>query len=389
MKIKPRIIFWGLVLCALVCHVTACNLDMEIHGDVITYAGLSGTPGNNDANVITGSASDARFNRPQAMAVYGQFLFVGDSGNNSVRMIHIAGDTPGHIETLITGLQGDIRGLAVNSQHIVVSDHHAHQIKIYARSGGSPIAVYGSGQAGFRDGPGDNAMFNYPSGVALNAEGIIFIADTANSRLRRIDSQGNVSTVAGSAGGFADGQGTGVRFEQPVGLVIDGDGNFIIADTWNHFIRMIDTGGNSGTYASYRGSWGFQDGESGLAKMGTPQSLFLDDATGDIYFTDGAIPAIRKITPGRLVEPPRRPGEEIATGSERIVNRFIMTIAGFKGFSSAHTSYAGHGYRDGSNIEARFNNPFGVAAIVSRGNTYVFVADTDNHVIRRIARNNY
>ena len=103
--------------------------------------------------------------------------------------------------------------------------------------------VAGSGEAGFGDGQGAQAHFNEPASVAVDGDGNIIVADIFNHRIRKISPDGNVSTLAGSGeAGFGDGQGAQAHFCSPGGVAVDGDGNIIVADMNNHRIRKIDAG---------------------------------------------------------------------------------------------------------------------------------------------------
>ena len=390
-----RLLVWG--LCIIIMAPGACTIDAEVFGTVTTYAGLAGTSGH-----IDGPLAEARFNRPEAMAFdYWDNLLVGDSGNKSIRRIILTGTDAGTVETLWPrpgqgdlAIQGDIRGLAIDSQrNILFTDHHAHQVFLLETdSNGRPtgnVTTFGSGTLGYRDGPAEAAMFNYPQGISVDSlTDVIYVADTYNNRVRRIDRMGNVTTFAGSTKDYAEGQGVAAKFKEIVDVAVYRSGetvSIIVSDTWNHCIRVLDSEGNSGMYAAYQGSWGHKDGGSALAKVGTPQFLFLD-AGGSLYFTDGTIPAIRKVTPGHTVSPQPTPGQPgKVTGPDKIAGRFVSTVAGFQGFSSQNNFFIGHGYQDGNNLEARFDTPRGIAVRTQRNVTHVYVADVNNHVIRRIA----
>src|SRR5690606_2803076 len=99
----------------------------------------------------------------------------------------------------------------------------------------------GSGTSGSADGPGDTASFNAPGGVALDGDGNVYVADTGNNLLRRITRAGVVSTLAGQAGatGAQNGIGSAARFKQPYGVVVDADGIVYVADTFNNLIRKV------------------------------------------------------------------------------------------------------------------------------------------------------
>ena len=177
----------GAELRDLIAHVVAAR--------TATLAGRSGEPGSDDGNGET-----ARFKDPRGIAAFESALFVADTGNNFIRQI----DLP-------TGVVTGVAGSAMN---------------------------FGSA-----DGSAGSARFNHPEGVAV-CDADLYIADTANSTIRRIDLRtGTVSTAAGAAGfmGTADGIGNAARFNRPCGLT--SDGSFLyIADTGNHTIRRMALG---------------------------------------------------------------------------------------------------------------------------------------------------
>ena len=134
----------------------------------------------------------------------------------------------------------------------------------------------GSGSAGFVDGTGAAAQFDCPFGVAVDGEGSIIIADQCNHRVRKITPDGTVSTLAGSRrAGLADGAGAAAQFNFPSGVAVDGEGNIIIADFGNHRVRKITTDGTVSTLAG-SGSRGFADGAGAAAQFNGPEGVAVD-----------------------------------------------------------------------------------------------------------------
>ena len=129
-------------------------------------------------------------------------------------------------------------GIAMDgSGQVYVADSGNHQIlKISPQ--GEVISLAG-GEAGFQDGAGSVARFDNPTGVAVDSEGNVYVADLGNHRIRKIDSGGNVTTLAGSELGFGDGIGRLATFNSPSGVAIDVDGVIYVADTQNHRIRKM------------------------------------------------------------------------------------------------------------------------------------------------------
>ena len=98
----------------------------------------------------------------------------------------------------------------------------------------------GTDSEGFADGTGTAAQFNHPLGVAVDSEGNIYVADYGNHRIRKITPAGVVSTLAGSSAGHADGIGNTAQFNYPTGVAVDSSGNVYVADANNHLIRKIE-----------------------------------------------------------------------------------------------------------------------------------------------------
>jgi serine/threonine protein kinase/streptogramin lyase len=205
---------------------------------------------------------------------------------------------------------------------------------------------------GTADGSAAEALFWAPFGLAADGQGNVFVADTANDTIRRISPDGTASTFAGQPGrpGNADGAGAKAGFRNPWGLVADTNGNLYVADLSNDTIRKITSSGKVTTLAGRAGRTGAQDGAASAARFNAPAALALD-ATGNLYVADSANDCIRKISPRGQV----------------------TTVAGLASQS---------GSADGVGPAARFNNPEGLA-VDPQGN--LFVADTDNDTIRRIA----
>src|SRR5215813_8334598 len=118
----------------------------------------------------------------------------------------------------------------------------------------------GNGQEAFADGPGLQAAFNTPSGLAIDASGNLYVADTGNNRIRKITAQGMVSTIAGDGtAGYADGPASQAKFDGPVGVAVDQAGDVFVADSYNDRVRMISPNGQVTTVAGAKGP-GYADG---------------------------------------------------------------------------------------------------------------------------------
>src|SRR5262249_26562332 len=142
---------------------------------------------------------------------------------------------------------------ADSSGNLYIADAQNSTIRKITLTGIVSIMAGSPGVFGSADGSGTNALFASPQGVAVDASGNIFVADTGNSTIRKVTSGGLVTTVAGAAGnpGNADGTGTNAQFYGPTGIGLDGANNIYVADTWNHTIRKIASGGVVTTLAGW------------------------------------------------------------------------------------------------------------------------------------------
>jgi sugar lactone lactonase YvrE len=209
--------------------------------------------------------------------------------------------------------------------------------------------IAGDGQIGFREGAGNTAEFSNPASVAVDGAGNIFVADVFNQRIRKIGTDGQVSTWAGDGTkAFKEGQGTAAEFNNPYGVAATADGVVYVADAGNNRIRKITAAGNVSTLAG-DGFQGFKEGAAGQAEFKIPQGVAVD-ANGNVYVADTYNSAIRKITPA---------GD-------------VSTLAGNGMF----------GFQDGTGAGAQFNNPLGLVVDAAG---YVFVADNTNHSVRKIS----
>ena len=259
---------------------------------------------------------------------------------------------------------------------------------------------------GSTNGTGSGARFDFPDGVAVDSSGNVYVADSGNDTIRKITPSGLVSTLAGLAGssGSADGTGGAARFSLPTGVAVDSAGNVYVADDGNNTIRKITLARVVSTLAGLPGSLGSTDGTGSAARFGFPVSVAVD-RTGNVYVTDSSNHTIRKITPSRVVSTfaglagsagnadgigsaarfnnPSAVAVDSA-GNVYVADRGNNTIRKITP-SSVVTTFAGlggsSGTADGIGSAARFTEPQGVA-VDGAGNVYV--ADTDNHTIRKI-----
>lgn len=190
----------------------------------------------------------------------------------------------------------DPYGLAVATDgSIWVSDAGANNRIRRIGPEGQVTSVIGRGDEAWRDGPALQAGLHTPGGLAFDAEQRLLIADTGNQRIRRLERDGQLRTLAGDGQpGWRDGPAERARFDGPMALVADRGGRVYVADTYNHRIRVIDAQGQVRTLAG-GAQPGDRDGIGELARFDSPLALALDEAAGLLYVADARNDAIRRI----------------------------------------------------------------------------------------------
>ncbi|MFY9607595.1 MAG: NHL repeat-containing protein [Blastocatellia bacterium] len=290
-------------------------------------------------------------------------------------------------------------GIAVdkNGNVIVADAGDSNRLRRISQDGN--VKTIAGSEEGFRDGDALRAQFNTPSGIAIDRKGNIIIADTVNNRIRKLSADGRtVSTIAGSGKvGFKDGPGGEAWFDGPMGVAVDKRGNIFVADAYNDCIRKISDYGEVTTVAG-GGSPGYADGAAASALFDTPSGVFADKE-GNIYVADTGNDAIRKITPEHYVStiaggPDAERGENQVDLSQPV--GLAVTHDGFVFISDqgrgrivrltpgGHASVyvgKGTGFADGAGYQARFNGPGGIA-IDREGNLYI--ADSANYLVREV-----
>ena len=162
--------------------------------------------------------------------------------------------------------------------------------------GGSARRSGLAGVSGSVDATGTASRFNRPSGLAVDRAGNVYVADTGNNTVRKVTPSGAVTTLAGLAGVSGHDDGAGALFSGPTGLALDSDANLYVADTGNSTIRKISPTGVVTTVAGLTGIAGLKNGVGGEVFFNQPEALALD-ASGNLYVADIGNAAIRKITP--------------------------------------------------------------------------------------------
>jgi hypothetical protein len=330
------------------------------------------TAGNGAAGYTgdSGSATSATLNLPQGIALDAAGnLFIADTANNCIRKI-----SSGIITTVAgtgtAGYTGDgaaatsatltlPQGIAVDTAgNLFIADTGNHCIRKVDASTGVITTVAGTGTAGYSGdgGAATAAQLNSPQSIAVDASGNIYFTDTANNRVRKVDvTWGTITTVAGT--GVADyggdnGQATAAMLNYPAGIAVDTVGNLYIADTANNRVRMLDTStgiittvaGNG--VATYLGD----NGQATAASLNGPTGLAVD-ASGNLYISDVGNQRVRKVTSAGV----------------------IVTVTG--------TGTATYSTGNNLAIGAACDGPAGLA-VNSSG--YLYFADTNNYRVRRV-----
>jgi len=298
------------------------------------------------------------------------------------------------------------RGVAIDgSGNVYVADHSSHKIRKITPAG--VVSTFaGSGAVGSADGIGTAASFNYPSGVALDASGNIYVADRNNHKIRKITPAGLVSSLAGSGFvGNSDGTGISASFSSPWGVAIDGLGNVYVADAFNYKIRKITPAGTVSTLAG-SGARGSTDGAGATASFDYPIGVAVD-ASGNVYVADHINFKIRKITPAGVVSTFAGSGTYGSVDGTGTTASFVYPLGlALDGFGNLYvgdllnqkirkitpvgvvSTLAGigtDGSVDGAGTVASFKEPSGVAV---DGSGNVYVGDYGNNKIRKITVSN-
>jgi kumamolisin len=281
------------------------------NGTVSTFAGsTSGRSG--DTN---GNSTSARFDGVNAVAFdSGGNLYAADSGNNLIRKIlpngnvsTVAGlaETSGNTNGVGTAAEFNFpEGITVDSTgNIFVADTFNHLIRKITFSNGNYTVTTLAGQAGvagFTDGNGTAATFNFPSAIAVDASGNLYVADTQNHAIRKVTQAGVVTTLAGghhpALAGVVDGTGAFASFNFPSGIAVDASGNIYVADTDNNTIRKVTPAGVVSTLIGQIGVLGYANGVSTSAQLSEPYGLCVTPA-GNIIIADTFDDLIREAVP--------------------------------------------------------------------------------------------
>jgi len=340
---------------------------------VTTILGRQRVAGTND-----GGNDNARFYSPFDVALDHQGnLIIADTDNSEIREASPSGTN--WISTTLAGFGGDTGnvdgvngtarfnqpfGIAVDSNtNLYVADNFNSTIRKLTPSGTNWTVTTIAGQAGYAniaDGSGTNAMFSYPDGIAVDANGVVYVADSGNGIIRRLALKSgsyDTVTIAGTNGprGSQDGLNSSAQFNNPSGIAVDTFGNLYVADCFNSTIREISAIGTNWlttTIAGAAGSDSWADGNGTNALFNNPRGVAVDK-NGVVYVTDWGNYLIRMLTPG--------PG-----------GYAVSTIAG---------RLQVYGHADGTNSDSSFAYPTHIAV---DSNGILYVTDCNNSTIRKI-----
>lgn len=292
------------------------------------------------------------------------FFVSNISAQNSVTTLAGTG-LPGFIngDTSIAQFNSPF-GICIDQEgNLYLADAYNHRIRKISADG--IVSTYaGTGQAGYLDGDTSEARFNQPINICLDEEGNMYVSDFINQRIRKISPDMVVSTIAGSGiAGYQEGPAMEAKLNYPRGICLDDTGNIYIGDSWNHRIRKISTDGVVSTWAGGGSTIGVQsvgdyvDASDTAARFYTPCELSIDQFN-NIFVADAYNHRIRKIDPQRVVS----------------------TIAGSGGFGPD-----GGGFQNGPGNQAQFDTPTTVQVIFDGT---IFIGDGANNVFRKIGIDN-
>ena len=292
-----------------------------------TFSTLAGPP-EAGAGARDGSNTVARFNSPSGVTVDGAGnVYVADSGNHTLRkilpvswvatMAGLAGNSG-----FTDGIGGGARfhnpqkAAADSAGNLYVVDSGNQIIRKITPAGVVTTLAGRVGAIGTNDGPGTQARFNYPQGIALDGAGNIYVADSYNHTIRKVSPAGVVTTVAGSPGvpGTSNGTRTAARFNTPYGLAVGTNGTVYVADTFNQVIRVISAAGAVSTLAGKMSNPGSANGTGAAAQFYYPVGVAVGSG-GTLYVADYSNDTIRKVTSAGAVS--TLAGSAGVSGSDR------------------------------------------------------------------------
>lgn len=359
----------------------------EINGKILTNVSLFA--GSGEFEDADGAVLDATFRMPHGIAITEEgTVLVTDSKNHLIRQIKdgqvstyagmmLADEADGapsggwNDGAKETAVFNSPMGIDIDSEgNVYIVDQENHSIRKITKDG-TVSTIAGDGILGHEDGAGQEARFYKPQDVAVSEEGTLYVADTLNHVIRRITTDGQVTTlnapsnrvvevIAGSvvlAGDYADGKLSEAKFNEPTSIAIDNKGNLYVSDTGNHVIRYIDLAkGTVSTVAgvpvlsegALYGEGGYADGESSEARFHSPRGIAITDE-GGLVIADSLNHTVRYLQSGQ-----------------------VSTIAGVP---------AQFGHVDGINGHNLLHQPSDVAVLPDGS---LLIADSYNNKIRKL-----
>jgi len=334
---------------------------------VSTYAGST-------LGLVDGDTTVAKFGGPFGLCIDdADNLYIADADNNCIRKITSAGIVSTYAGT---GVAGYADGVATSAQfkapsdlcidnagNVYVSDFENQRIRKIDITG-NVTTIAGNGNIGFVDGNNTDAEFDYPRGIVMDSEGNLFISDSWNHRIRKINladsivstfAGGGINTGVSSIGDLVDDSDTSARFYTPSGLAIDGEDNIYVADAYNHRIRMITPEAVVSTVAGSGpigpGVGGYSNGDALSSLLNTPTEVFISN-DGRLFIGDTYNYRIRLLEDENLYD-----------------------VAG----------NGDAGYEDGIDSLAEFKYTRGLVLDAARD--HLFVCDYNNRRIRKVTLN--
>ena len=318
---------------------------------------------------------------------------VASYGIDTFAGLRVSGDGGPAVEAWLDRPQGVAVDLAGN---VYIADTYNHRIRRVDATG-TITTIAGTGEYGFGGdgGPASQAQLAFPEDVAADGAGNVYIADSYNRRVRRVDATGTITTIAGTGeSGFSGdgGPASQAQLIEPEGVAVDGLGNLYIADTYNHRIRKVDATGTITTIAG-TGERGFSGdgGPASQAQLSAPFDVAADRA-GNVYIADNTNHRIRKVDAAGTITTFAGTGETCCSPNEGPAVEASLGYPRGVAVDGAGNVYISAGGRGIGKVDstgtittiagtARFHYPAGIAVDVA-GNLYI--ADSGNHRIRKV-----
>lgn len=294
------------------------------------------------------------------------------------------------VKVYFNGVQGTVQSITATALTATVpAAAGTGAVKVEKNSvqvTGPVFTYHGNGMTSTFNLTGAAATLNHPSGITKDGAGNLYVCDRDNHRILKITPAGVSSVFAGGTMGFTNGTGASAQFNQPYAITIDASGNLYVGDRINHAVRKITAAGVVTTLAG-NGSAGFTNGTGAAASFAEPLGV-ATDAAGNVYVADYLNNAIRKITPAGAVTTLTSVNQVFGIATDAAGNLYFTEYGYHKvskySSTGVYSVIAGDGTggnTDGTGTAARFNFPAGIV-VDPAGNLYI--TETVNHRIRKI-----